>query len=125
MTAPDEKDKAVVEDTKVFKPVLNMDPGAANDAEVDHDMDLEKPNHDMTDDQYPHGIKLVILAGASIIAVFLIALDQVSSKSAPCYAQRQSLTQSHLRLSSAQQSLKSLTNFTASKMYPGMLPPTS
>ena len=29
------------------------------------------------DDEYPHGWKLVILAGASVIAVFLIALDQV------------------------------------------------
>jgi hypothetical protein len=32
----------------------------------------------MADDQYPHGLKLVLLAGASIVAVFLIALDQVS-----------------------------------------------
>ena len=30
-------------------------------------------------DQYPHGLKLVLLAGASIVAVFLIALDQVST----------------------------------------------
>jgi hypothetical protein len=33
----------------------------------------------MADDQYPHGLKLVLLAGASIVAVFLIALDQVST----------------------------------------------
>jgi hypothetical protein len=32
----------------------------------------------MANDQYPHGLKLVLLAGASIVAVFLIALDQVS-----------------------------------------------
>ena len=31
------------------------------------------------DEQYPHGLKLVLLAGASIVAVFLIALDQVST----------------------------------------------
>jgi MFS family permease len=29
--------------------------------------------------QYPHGLKLVLLVGASIVAVFLIALDQVRS----------------------------------------------
>lgn len=29
------------------------------------------------DEQYPHGLKLVLLASASIVAVFLIALDQV------------------------------------------------
>lgn len=39
----------------------------------------EKPIQGMTDDQYPHGLKLVLLAGASIVAVFLIALDQVST----------------------------------------------
>lgn len=30
-----------------------------------------------SDDQYPHGTKLVLLAGASLVAVFLTALDQV------------------------------------------------
>jgi hypothetical protein len=42
---------------------------------------LEQPyqhTQTITDDEYPHGVKLVILAGASLIAVFLIALDQVS-----------------------------------------------
>jgi hypothetical protein len=29
--------------------------------------------------QYPHGLKLIILASAALVAVFLIALDQVSS----------------------------------------------
>lgn len=38
----------------------------------------DKSVHQVTDEQYPHGSKLVLLAGASIIAVFLIALDQVS-----------------------------------------------
>lgn len=32
----------------------------------------------LSDDQYPHGFRLWLLAGASIVAVFLIALDQVS-----------------------------------------------
>ena len=45
--------------------------------------DAEKPIQAMTEDQYPHGIKLVLLAGASIIAVFLIALDQVSTHEQP------------------------------------------
>ena len=30
----------------------------------------EKPVQGMTDDHYPHGLKLVLLAGASIVAVF-------------------------------------------------------
>lgn len=38
----------------------------------------EKSNHKVPDEQYPHGLKLVLLAGSSIVAVFLIALDQVS-----------------------------------------------
>ncbi|KAK4691717.1 MFS transporter, DHA2 family, glioxin efflux transporter, partial [Lecanoromycetidae sp. Uapishka_2] len=37
---------------------------------------LEKAVEGMSDDQYPQGFKLVLLAGASVIAVFLIALDQ-------------------------------------------------
>ncbi|KAK4948600.1 hypothetical protein LTR10_012604 [Elasticomyces elasticus] len=36
----------------------------------------EKAAHGMTDDQYPHGLELVLLAGASLVAVFMIALDQ-------------------------------------------------
>ncbi|KAF2151523.1 MFS general substrate transporter [Myriangium duriaei CBS 260.36] len=36
----------------------------------------EKPTMPLADDHYPHGVKLVLLAGASIVAVFLIALDQ-------------------------------------------------
>lgn len=32
---------------------------------------------DLEEDQYPHGVKLIVLASASIVAVFLIALDQV------------------------------------------------
>lgn len=33
--------------------------------------------------QYPHVFKQILLAGASIVAVFLIALDQVSAHFAP------------------------------------------
>ena len=45
----------------------------------DDDTNTEKPIQGMTEDQYPHGLKLLLLAGASIVAVFLIALDQVSN----------------------------------------------
>lgn len=31
----------------------------------------------LSDDQYPYGVKLLLLGSASIIAIFLIALDQV------------------------------------------------
>lgn len=34
------------------------------------------------DDLYPHGFKLVVLAAGSLVSVFLIALDQVSTPSA-------------------------------------------
>jgi hypothetical protein len=43
----------------------------------------EKPVQEMDQDQYPHGMKLVLLAGSSLVAVFLIALDQVSSLQSP------------------------------------------
>jgi len=39
----------------------------------------EKPIQAMTEDQYPHGLRLVLLAGATTVAVFLISLDQVST----------------------------------------------
>ena len=42
-------------------------------------VDAEKsPNVEVDDDLYPHGLSLVVLASASMVAVFLIALDQVS-----------------------------------------------
>ncbi len=39
----------------------------------------EKSGQETSDDQYPRGSKRILLAGASIVAVFLIALDQVRS----------------------------------------------
>ena len=39
----------------------------------------EKLDQAVAADEYPHGIRLVLLAGASIMGVFLISLDQVSS----------------------------------------------
>jgi hypothetical protein len=42
-------------------------------------VDADEPLHaELDNDQYPHGLQLVVLAAASIVAVFLIALDQVS-----------------------------------------------
>jgi hypothetical protein len=47
-----------------------------NSSEADTFRDKDAPNA-MTDADYPRGLKFMALAGASIIAVFLIALDQV------------------------------------------------
>lgn len=52
---------------------------AVNGTDVSDRTTQEKSIHNVTDDQYPHGLKLVLLAGASIVAVFLIALDQVGN----------------------------------------------
>lgn len=41
--------------------------------------EAEKIEQAGTAEEYPHGIRLVLLAGASIMGVFLISLDQVSS----------------------------------------------
>lgn len=45
----------------------------------DESTHFQEVGHEPTVDQYPHGLRLIILAGASIVAVFLIALDQVSA----------------------------------------------
>lgn len=49
----------------------------SRNAELGHTSDVTVK--DVEEDQYPHGLKLIILASASIVAVFLIALDQVRS----------------------------------------------
>lgn len=52
----------------------------ASDTEVVADSFSEKAEHvteQSSDEQYPQGLKLIALAGASLSAVFLIALDQV------------------------------------------------
>ncbi|KAF2823617.1 putative efflux pump antibiotic resistance protein [Ophiobolus disseminans] len=46
----------------------------SENAELGHTSDVTVK--DVEEDQYPHGIKLIILASASLVAVFLIALDQ-------------------------------------------------
>jgi hypothetical protein len=67
-----------VGETESPNPSTSNTPNMKNVGDSDS-ADLEKPVQDTTDDQYPHGLKLVALAGASIVAVFLIALDQVST----------------------------------------------
>jgi hypothetical protein len=52
----------------------------ASDTEVVADSFSEKAEQateQFSDEQYPQGLKLIALAGASLSAVFLIALDQV------------------------------------------------
>jgi MFS transporter, DHA2 family, glioxin efflux transporter len=52
---------------------------ADNDKISDNDSPQpEKDVQDTTDNEYPQGIRRILLAGASVVAVFLIALDQVS-----------------------------------------------
>lgn len=46
----------------------------SSEADTFRDKDARKA---MADADYPRGLTLVVLAGASIISVFLIALDQV------------------------------------------------
>jgi hypothetical protein len=69
----------------------------------------------MTDDQYPHGLKLALLIGASVIAVFLIALDQVSPLRTLSVAVKKKtpLTRKTCRPSSAPQSPRSPMSSTA------------
>jgi hypothetical protein len=68
----------------------------------------EKPEEPWTDqsvaaggaDEYPTGLRLVLLAGASIMGVFLISLDQVSS-SGSCVLSLPFITDTNGRPSSA------------------------
>lgn len=41
----------------------------------------QETSDDIPEDQYPHGLKLVLLSGATVLAIFLIALDQVCGMS--------------------------------------------
>ncbi len=77
MAVPDEKAVAPLGGTDSPKP-STLDTLDVNNAGDSASTRREEPIHDMPDDQYPHGLKLALLAGASIVAVFLIALDQVS-----------------------------------------------
>ena len=55
-----------------------------DDSEGSH---LEKSDQSTKEeeDQYPHGLKLFSLVGATIVSVFLIALDQVSIIPSPSW----------------------------------------
>lgn len=78
MAVPNEKATMVVGETDSPKPSTLNNPDVNNVGGSDSEHP-EKPAQFMTDDQYPRGLKLVLLTGASLIAVFLIALDQVST----------------------------------------------
>ena len=78
MDMPNEKAIAAVEETDPSKPMV-LNAVTTNKFSDTDSAESRKPVQHMSDDQYPHGLKLVLLAGASLVAVFLIALDQVSS----------------------------------------------
>ena len=77
MDTSSEKAPTAVEDFDSSKPstLRNSDGIVSDNNNVKETEDVAPA---MTDDQYPHGFTLALLAGASIVAVFLIALDQVS-----------------------------------------------
>ncbi|ORX94423.1 putative efflux pump antibiotic resistance protein [Clohesyomyces aquaticus] len=75
MSSFKEKEAMAAEETSSSSPSILNVPAVSVAGDSDNE-NQEKPEQPMTDDQYPHGIKLVLLAGASVIAVFLIALDQ-------------------------------------------------
>lgn len=75
----DEKATMTVEKTDPPKPIVAdaINPDKSNDSD-NSNAEMTKPDRHMSDDEYPQGFRLVLLAGASLVAVFLIALDQVS-----------------------------------------------
>lgn len=78
-------------------------------------------NQPLTEDEYPHGLRLFLLAGASIMGVFLISLDQASTH-APNLVHHTFDTQR--RPSSAQRYPRSPTSSAALAMSLGTAPPT-
>lgn len=76
MAVPDEKSTNLLEEADSLKGSTLDTPSLDNVANSDK-AHLDVPPPPPSDDQYPHGMKLVILAGASLVAIFLIALDQV------------------------------------------------
>ena len=80
MPVPDEKAAVGVEESDSPQSSTSKTP-IVNNVGGSNTVHPEKPVQGMPDDQYPHGMKLLFLAGASIVAVFLIALDQVSTLS--------------------------------------------
>ena len=80
---PNEKTVMAAGETDSSKPPTLNTPDVDNVGDT-RSVHPQRPAQGMTDDMYPHGLKLVLLAGASISAVFLIALDQVSTSTHLC-----------------------------------------
>lgn len=76
MAVPDENPTTVRETGSSKSSTLN--PPEINKVGDSDSETPEKPIETIPDDQYPHGLALALLSGAALIAVFLIALDQVS-----------------------------------------------
>ncbi|GAM91548.1 hypothetical protein ANO11243_096000 [Dothideomycetidae sp. 11243] len=79
MTVQEEKDVTAVADehqSGLFTAQPRDDDAekASNDGSTEHTEDTRSGKEEL--DQYPHGMKLILLAGASVVSVFLIALDQ-------------------------------------------------
>ena len=72
MDLRDEKATVDVEQTDASKLSILADPSANKSSETDS-AEARKSVHQMSDKQYLHGFKLMLLAVASIGAVFLIA----------------------------------------------------
>lgn len=91
------------EDTNISRSSTMNNSHENDDDDNNNTASPEKRVEGMTDDQYPHGYKLVLLAGAAIIAVFLIALDQVRTPFSYADTARTLLTPKASRPSSARQ----------------------
>ena len=73
------------DETQDSAPVDTTDKTMASSNENDTS-DTEKPiAASSAEEEYPQGLKLVVLSSATIIAVFLIALDQVCVYQTPCF----------------------------------------
>lgn len=58
-------------------------PEKVSNGDVDEKTTESTAQDDINPDDYPHGLKLVLLLSAALVAVFLIALDQVSPSPPP------------------------------------------
>lgn len=79
MDVSNEKSKEPVEDVASSKASTLQPSDEVATIEDKNQGSSDNPAPTMEDADYPHGLPLVLLAGASLIAVFLIALDQVST----------------------------------------------
>jgi hypothetical protein len=104
-----------------FQPSTSKSARVPDFTEDKVDLDADQlPNDEPGDNEYPEGLRLILLVSATMIAVFLIALDQVSDQvnHAQQLARPISLTL-NVRQLSAQQSPRSPTNSTASETFLG------